>query len=623
MIDADVALLLDYLGADAAYADAVEAASDAYEDAVFAADEAYFDAVDAAYAAYEEAESAAHNRLDAELDNANSAYQNAAFAAGDVMNAAYEAANTEFNAAQAAAAAARDDAYAAAEPLDDRYRDALTAADAAYDRAVDAAYEALWRAESVAWDAYAAADRVAAAERRDAEDEAYGRFDEATGKASATHAAAVAAAETTWEDAEREVWLQYVDQLTDATVAWGQSVIDAEKGHADARIEAAAARWIGVLGGGFGPSGSGAGGSASESLAGNFSLPPETLGLVVANDGSGQISPTGGTILNPDGSFIPIAPGGAFPDVVQAGAIFVPHGAAPRVGRGLENHLPAGAERERAAIEQAKQEAEAALRRKEAAVERGIVEGIAQSGGEGRSYEERIDAIAKLRVYGTKLSRKRADELHDALADDEADRIVAEGKAGQGDWDGVRWTAYQTVNNDAHARYHALKGEVENIGRSAVTAAGLGTKAAPAVAGGVVGGLMAPRPAAVTPSTAVGPRAPVSRAPAALGPGRLSRGNVDIDGVEHYKWIAPDGRRYDIQLDSELKDGTLVIKEAHLVPEGWAGEPVDIGVPALRALLRDLGDYFGAERASLPKLKRITGAPNKLSFGPREFPTGR
>ena len=291
-LDAHVGLALDYVDADKSYYDAEDASFRLYGEDLDAADGDYLDALEAAETAYYEAESAACQQLEDDFDRARANYDPAASAAGAVMYDAVGAAWDQRDATVADADAARDDAYVAAdslyaeywealddaerqyqadldaasegaystfedaeraaaerrqqaeadaEPLYDRYWDAIVAADAEFGRAVAAAEEVLRRAEADAWGVFSAAEAVAADEREIAEREAWDARSEATDEADRTRDAAVTAAEEQWDAAEETAWESHEDRRLDAAVQWYFDVTDAEEAHAERLTEAAVA----------------------------------------------------------------------------------------------------------------------------------------------------------------------------------------------------------------------------------------------------------------------------------------------------------------------------------------------------------------------------------------------
>ena len=291
-LDAHVGLALDYVDADKSYYDAEDASFRLYGEDLDAADGDYLDALEAAETAYYEAESAACQQLEDDFDRARANYDPAASAAGAVMYDAVGAAWDQRDATVADADAARDDAYVAAdslyaeywealddaerqyqadldaasegaystfedaeraaaerrqqaeadaEPLYDRYWDAIVAADAEFGRAVAAAEEVLRRADADAWGVFSAAEAVAADEREIAEREAWDARSEATDEADRTRHAAVTAAEEQWDAAEETAWESHEDRRLDAAVQWYFDVTDAEEAHAERLTEAAVA----------------------------------------------------------------------------------------------------------------------------------------------------------------------------------------------------------------------------------------------------------------------------------------------------------------------------------------------------------------------------------------------
>ena len=265
-LDAHVGLALDYVDADKSYYDAEDASFRLYGEDLDAADGDYLDALEAAETAYYDAESAAYQQLEDDFDRARANYDPAASAAGAVMYDAVGAAWDQRDATVADADAARDDAYVAAdslyaeywealddaerqyqadldaasegaystfedaeraaaerrqqaeadaEPLYDRYWDAIVAADAEFDRAVAAADEVLRRAEADAWGVFSAAEAVAADERETAERAAWDARSEATDEADRTRDAAVTAAEEQWDAAEETAWESHEDRRLD------------------------------------------------------------------------------------------------------------------------------------------------------------------------------------------------------------------------------------------------------------------------------------------------------------------------------------------------------------------------------------------------------------------------
>ena len=262
----------DLADANAAFQDALSAASAVMDDAFGAAEDQFetsgadadavrgdaYAAADSLVAAYEAAFEDAEGQYwedvgrayEALSDAQSAAYQaaSAAYAAGDpnawdAFYQNYDAPYAAFDAAVRAAGERRSQAEQAAEPLLDRYGQALTAADAAYEAAVAVAAEARAREEADASNVYAAAEAVAAAAWGAANTAASDRFWAALAQAYREQDAAYRAAAVAWDVAEKEAWDVQEEANGEAAFQWLVAGLEAEQEYSKAVLTASLNWW--------------------------------------------------------------------------------------------------------------------------------------------------------------------------------------------------------------------------------------------------------------------------------------------------------------------------------------------------------------------------------------------